>query len=226
MNQQPSWLSELDFGEKGLLPVVVQDINDGTVLMLAYADREAVSRTLRDGKAWFYSRSRQEYWLKGASSGNFLNVRSIGYDCDADSLLYQVEARGPACHTGERSCFYRTWPVDGTSESNAAQEDAGTGLSFLQYLHELVQERKQNPPEGSYVAGLLAAGEDRMLQKVGEEAVEVILAGKKPLNQPDLREEFLGEAADLLFHLTVFLSAKQVEWREIMNVLERRHRSR
>lgn len=213
--------AELNWGETGLLPVVVQDAVSGEVLMLAYVDREALERTSRDGRAWFYSRSRQAYWLKGETSGNFLDVREIRYDCDADALLYRVNPSGPACHTGERSCFYRGFWDGGAGDPGGPGDLGATAPvpDILRELYALVLDRMRNRPEGSYVVRLLAEGRDRILQKVGEEAVEVVLAGK---NDDDGR--LVGELADLLFHLTVLLGERGVAWEEVWRELAGRRR--
>lgn len=226
------WLEALRYGADGLLPVVAQDARSGEVLMLAWADREAVARTVAEGRAWFYSRSRRALWRKGETSGNTLAVREVRYDCDADALLYWVEPAGPACHTGEASCFHRTgWaapgaPRPGGEAAGRGGEAAGgreegdpAGGAILEELYRLVLSRKANPPEESYVAKLLSRGRDRILQKVGEEAVEVVLAGKN-----DDEERLVGELADLLFHLTVLLGEREIPWEAVFAELRRRRR--
>ncbi len=181
--------------------------------MQAWADREAVERTCREARAWFYSRSRRSLWLKGETSGNVLDVEEIRYDCDGDTLLYVVRPKGPACHTGERSCFHRTgWRREGDAAGEAGQH-------ILHELYALVLQRKASPPPGSYVARLLADGRDRILQKVGEEAVEVVIAGKS-----EDRRRLVGELADLLFHATVLLGERELPWGEVFAELERRRR--
>ncbi|MBX6379030.1 MAG: bifunctional phosphoribosyl-AMP cyclohydrolase/phosphoribosyl-ATP diphosphatase HisIE, partial [Clostridia bacterium] len=206
--------------EQGLLPVVVQAAATGEVLMVAYADREAVRRTCRDGLAWFFSRSRQAHWLKGETSGNTLAVREVRYDCDADALLYVVDAAGPACHTGSRSCFFQTaWRRDDAPD-DAPVGTATAGAVLAQALSELtavVAERRRTAPPGSYVAKLLAAGLPRVLQKVGEEAVEVVVAG-----MVGDREHLVDELADLWFHLVVLLEAAGVAPDDIAGELLRR----
>lgn len=181
----------LTYDERGLLPVVVQEVTSGAVLMLAWADRAAVERTLASGGAWFWSRSRGELWEKGATSGNRLRVRDVRADCDGDTLLYRVDADGPACHTGARSCFEQ--PADGHS---------GPRLE-LGWLWEVLQKRRASAdPETSYTARLLAAGVERVARKVGEEATETVIAA---LGGDDA--ELTTEAADLVFHLLVLLLA-------------------
>lgn len=238
------WLDAVRFGADGLAPVVVQDAATGAVLMLAWVDREAVRRTVGDGRAWFFSRSRRSYWLKGETSGNFLRVAEVRYDCDADALLYRVRPEGPACHTGAASCFHRVgWAAGGETEGGAggpasgaeggaggpgAGADAAVGgpgpgapavPGILAELYRLVQERKASAPQGSYVARLLGEGRDRILQKVGEEAVEVLLAGKNGEAGP-----LVYELADLLFHLSVLLGDMGIPWERVMEELQRRRR--
>lgn len=229
------WREGLRFGADGLVPVVVQDARDGRVLMLAYANEEAVARTLAEGRAWFYSRSRRSLWRKGETSGNTLSVREVRYDCDADALLYRVVPAGPTCHTGEETCFHRIgWRAPGVAldaDAGAADArrpagappdalgDAGRGGAVLDELYRLVLSRKAEPTAGSYTARLLGEGRDRILQKVGEEAVEVVLAGK---NDDDAR--LVGELADLLFHLTVLLGERGLPWDAVFAELRRRRR--
>lgn len=212
----------LDYGEDGLLPVVVQDVVSGAVLMVAYADREAVDATLATGFAHFHSRSRDALWKKGETSGNVLRVRSVAADCDSDALLYRADPTGPTCHRGTRSCF----------------EEPGEGVSGarleLGWLWEVLQERRRTAPEGSYTARLLAAGVDRVARKVGEEATETVIAalraaptGARP---PEAGEdaggegdELAAEAADLLYHLLVLLLAAGSEPGAVAAELRRRH---
>lgn len=219
------WLKELRFDQAGLLPVVAQDAATQEVLMVAYANREAVERTLAEGRAWFYSRSRGALWLKGETSGDLLDVEEVRYDCDADTLLYRVRPQGPACHTGERTCFYRSgWraegvPPAGEAAAVAGAMDAGAGDEVLGELYRLILARKVNPPAGSYVVRLLGEGRDRILQKVGEEAVEVVLAGKNEDNG-----RLVNELADLLFHLSVLLGERELPWDEVFAELRRRRK--
>lgn len=220
---EPAALGKINFRPDGLVPVVVQDAASGEVLMLAYADGEALRRTLAEGKAWFYSRARRRLWLKGESSGNFQRVVEVRYDCDGDALLYRVLPQGPACHTGQRSCFYRGWQVAPsvstlerlTEEERAAREQAHPGI--IMELYALLRQRLRELPAGSYTADLFRQGPDRLLQKVGEEAVEVILAGKG-----SDRSRLIGEVADLCFHLLAFLAYTEVSPGEIWAELARR----
>ncbi len=200
----------LTYDHRGLLPVVVQDEASGAVLMLAYADSQAVGLTLSTGLAHFWSRSRQELWKKGATSGNTLEVREVLIDCDRDTLLLRVKPAGPACHRGTRSCF----------EPNAARLELG-------WLWRVLEARKNSADAGageSYTAGLLAAGLPRVAQKVGEEAVETVIAALAVA--PDGAEDggaLVEEGADLLYHLLVLLLATGVEPGRLAAELQNRH---
>jgi phosphoribosyl-ATP pyrophosphohydrolase/phosphoribosyl-AMP cyclohydrolase len=198
------------FDENGLVPVVAQDAATGDVLTLAYANREAIEETLESGEAHYYSRSRKELWRKGATSGNTQRVVEMRLDCDGDALLYRVEPRGPACHTGERSCFF-TALTGGTDEED--RESLGT---MVERLAGTISERHREMPEESYTAELLGLGTERISQKVGEEAVEVVISA--------LRNERLAEeTADLLYHLLVLLEERGVGLEEVAKVLRDRH---
>ena len=204
-------LAQIAWGEQGLVPVVAQDVTSGDVLMLAYADRQALARTLASGEAHYFSRSRGELWHKGATSGNVQRVREVRYDCDADALLYRVEPAGPACHTGARSCFFRSLPE--SPDGDAAGIGATMGL-----LQRVVDARLRELPEGSYVTRLHARGVGYVGQKVIEEAGETVVAA---LQQHD--DDFLGEAADLLFHLSVLVALRGHRLDDVARVLNERH---
>ncbi|MBS4022189.1 MAG: bifunctional phosphoribosyl-AMP cyclohydrolase/phosphoribosyl-ATP diphosphatase HisIE [Dethiobacter sp.] len=204
-------MTELKYNEAGLIPAIVQDVGSGRVLMLAYMNSESLQKTKETGETWFFSRSRNQLWHKGVTSGHTQEVVGIRYDCDCDALLVQVKQQGPACHTGAVSCFYRTLP--GQEEHLACD--------FLFELERIIDNRKVQKPEGSYVAGLFAKGLDRILKKVGEEAGEVIIAAKN-----EDKNELVYEAGDLLFHLLVLLSQKGVSLSEVLAELERRHSQR
>jgi len=219
---------DLAYGPDGLVPVVVQRRSDGRVLMLAYADREAARRTATERRAWFWSRSRRGLWRKGETSGHALEVSEVRWDCDADALLYRVEARGPACHTGAESCFFRGEPAGaGAGPPGAGAqggEPAAQGLgTVIDGLCALIAERRRAMPAGSYVATLLAAGPGRALQKVGEEAVEAVIAGLAAGEAP---EAAVGEFADLLFHALVALEACGLRPEAVSAELARRHAQR
>jgi len=201
-------LSAVRFDEKGLVPVVVQDARTGEVLTLAYANREALEETLRTRRSTFYSRSRQALWSKGETSGNVQEVVEVLLDCDGDAVVYRVVPQGPACHTGERTCFHQAL-LPGPKD-----------LGFvLGRVHATIEERLRTLPEGSYVARMHRAGLDRILKKVAEEAGEVILAAKN--GSP---EELRHEAADLLFHLLLTLAESGVSPEEVAETLWKRHR--
>jgi phosphoribosyl-ATP pyrophosphohydrolase/phosphoribosyl-AMP cyclohydrolase len=203
------WLSAVRFGADGLVPVVAQESRSGDVLMVAFANREALERTAATGQAHYYSRSRTALWRKGQSSGHLQLVREIRLDCDGDAVLYRVDQTGPACHEGTRTCFARVAAEDG---GLAAGEDPGGHL--LSRLAATLAGRAQQRPEGSYTVRLLDAGVSKISQKVGEEAVEVVVAA----NTED-DERLASEAADLLYHLVVLLQARGVPldavWREL-----------
>lgn len=220
---------DLRFDERGLVPVVVQEIGSGQVLMLAYANRDALARTLQEGRAWFFSRSRQRLWRKGESSGNELAVREVWIDCDADAVLYRVHAKGPACHTGRPTCFYRRIQGFGIPEPPAGPAvpagDAGDAAQggeagvphFLERLEAVIADRRRQPPAGSYTAALFEAGLPRILQKVGEEAVETVVAGGH--QEPG---RLVEEVADLVYHVTVLLVARDLRWADVAAELQRR----
>lgn len=197
----------LKFDENGLIPAIVQDSENLRVLMLGYMNRESIGLTVQTGDVTFYSRSRQEIWRKGETSGNVLKLVEIIADCDRDALLVTAKPSGPVCHTGETSCFFR----DGLAPE--AQ------LEFLGKLQKLLKGRKKEMPEGSYTTTLFKSGIDRISQKVGEEAVETVIASK---NQDDVA--FLGEASDLLFHLMVLLTEKGYGLGDLVDELKKRHR--
>ena len=201
--------AEIRYDEKGLVPVVAQDASTGEVLMLAYASPEAVEKTVETGEAHYYSRSRAEIWRKGATSGNTQRVVEVRLDCDGDALLYRVEPAGPACHTGERNCFFT--PLTG---SDAETPDLGRTLNRLAGT---IAERRRERPEASYTAKLLDRGTGYTAQKVGEEAVEVVVAALED-------ERLAEESADLLYHLLVLLEGRGVGVEEVARVLDERHR--
>jgi phosphoribosyl-ATP pyrophosphohydrolase/phosphoribosyl-AMP cyclohydrolase len=201
---------ELKFNEQGLIPAVVQDAQTRQVLMMAWMNAESLAKTQESGETWFWSRSRGELWHKGGTSGNVQRVVEICYDCDADTLLVLVEPAGPACHTGEVSCFYRTI---------TNHESRITPPFSLQQLYEIICSRKETSPESSYTASLFAGGEAKISQKVGEEATEVIVAA---LAQS--RERLVEETSDLFYHTLVLLAAKGIALDEIVGELAKRHR--
>ncbi len=202
-------LEGLRFDEKGLIPAVIQDADSGTVLMLAYMNKESLALTLETGQTHFWSRSRNSIWHKGETSGHVQKVRNLSFDCDADALLVRVEQTGVACHTGTYSCF--STPVDATAESH-------TGLGeTLGTLARVIHQRNVDRPADSYTVKLLSSGIDRILKKVGEEAGEVIIATKN--HSPD---EISWEVADLLYHLLVMLESEDVPLSRVAGELGKR----
>jgi len=195
---------------KGLIPAVVVDDKNGEVLMLAYMDETAYERTLETKETWFYSRSRKEYWNKGATSGNKQIVKSIALDCDGDSLLVRVEPLGPACHTGETSCFYNTILE---TEDAAQEEDT---IIYHDLMSEIV-DRKQTPVEGSYTTYLFEKGTDKIAKKLIEEAGEVIIAAKNKDT-----DELVYETSDLLYHCLVLLADQGVDLADVEAELRKR----
>jgi phosphoribosyl-AMP cyclohydrolase / phosphoribosyl-ATP pyrophosphohydrolase len=201
---------DIRFDDAGLVPVVTQDANTGEVLMLAYANSEAVEKTRETGDAHYYSRSRGELWRKGATSGNTQRVLEVRLDCDGDALLYRVHPAGPACHTGERSCFFT--PVYGETREDVP--DLGRTLG---HLSGVISARHEEMPEGSYTAKLFRRGAGYAAQKVGEEAVEVVVAALEG-------DRLAEETADLLYHLLVLLEERGVSTKDVARVLDERHR--
>jgi phosphoribosyl-ATP pyrophosphohydrolase/phosphoribosyl-AMP cyclohydrolase len=206
---------DLKWDAAGLLPVVIADARSNAVLTLAYANREALERTIAERSTYLYSRSRKELWHKGATSGNTQEVVSVAYDCDGDALLYRVIPSGPACHTGAESCFSRVIvspsndPVEGTSRN--------TFTRAIAHLEQTLENRKTADPESSYVAKLYAGGVDKIGKKIGEEATEVVIGAKNASH-----DELVWESADLLFHLLVLLKHTGVSLDEVGAELLRR----
>lgn len=186
----------------GLIPVIIQDNITNIVLMLGYMNQEAFEKTQQEKRVTFFSRSKNRLWTKGEESGNFLNVNNFLIDCDNDTILIKATPAGPTCHTGADTCF---------NEKNAS-------INFLTELETIIRDRKNNPTDNSYTASLFAKGINKIAQKVGEEAVEVVIEAKD--NNDDL---FKGEAADLLFHYLILLQAKNFTLNDIINVLKSRH---
>lgn len=186
----------------GLVPAIVQDINTSKVLMLGFMNEEALAKTKELQKVTFFSRSKNRLWTKGEESGNFLLLKDIKIDCDNDTLLIKAEPVGPVCHTGADTCW---------SENNQSND-------FLSYLEAIINKRKHLSPDESYVAKMFAKGLNKMAQKVGEEAVELVIEAKD-----DNKDLFLGEAADLLFHYLMLLNVKGFELNDVVEVLKKRH---
>lgn len=203
-------IDEVSFDEKGLVPAIVQDDTTGNVLMLAYMNKEALTKTLETKETWFFSRSRQELWNKGATSGNRQIVKRLSFDCDNDTILVQVEPKGPACHTGEISCF---------SETVFEEETANR-----QVVHEVIAEiknRRSNPVEGSYTSYLFREGIDKVLKKVGEESSEVIIGAKN-----EDKAELTSELSDLIYHSLVLMEIADVDLSDVKNELLKRRNNK
>jgi phosphoribosyl-ATP pyrophosphohydrolase/phosphoribosyl-AMP cyclohydrolase len=210
-----SAIDTVRFDRNGLVPVVAQDVATGDVLTLAYANREAVELTLASGEAHYYSRSRSELWRKGATSGNTQRVVEVRLDCDGDALLYVVEPRGPACHTGEKSCFFTSLAGEGVGARMAGEQEVTFG-AMVERLAGTIAQRHREMPEGSYTVSLIEGGPQRLAQKVGEEAVEVVVAALSDDRLPE-------EAADLVYHLLVLLEERGVGTEQVARVLSDRH---
>jgi phosphoribosyl-ATP pyrophosphohydrolase/phosphoribosyl-AMP cyclohydrolase len=202
-------VDRIRYNEQGLVPAIVQDYLDGTVLMMAWMNQESLQKTLDTGETWFWSRSRQEFWHKGATSGHVQKVQSIRYDCDSDALLVTVEQIGDiACHTGERSCFHQ---IDDGKVAPPA--DA------LSQVFGVIRDRQAHPNPESYTCKLLAGGDNKILKKIGEEAAEVVMACKD-----DDGEEIAGEVADLFYHTLVALAHHGVDIKAVYRKLQERRR--
>lgn len=213
-------INAVKFDKDGLVPAIIQDVHTGAVLMLAWMNAEALAQTIASGKTCFYSRSRQQLWSKGETSGHVQEVRDIRFDCDADALLIMVEQTGAACHTGHYSCFYRDrsgQEVEPPVVDTAAVYAAKVGPGILYELAEVIKGRKRERPEGSYTTYLFEQGIDKILKKVGEESAEVIIAAKN-----HSKEELTYEAADLLYHLLVLLAQEDIELDAIFAELKSR----
>ncbi len=190
----------------GLVPAIVQDALSGKVLMQGYMNEEALAKTQETGMVTFFSRSKNRLWTKGETSGNFIELVSLAVDCDGDSILVKASPRGPVCHTGADTCW---------DEPNSSK------TLFIDQLRAIIKDRKNNPSDQSYTASLFAKGINKVAQKVGEEAVEIVIEAKD-----DNKELFMGEAADLLYHYLVLLEAKGYELDEVMEVLIDRHKKK
>jgi len=195
--------TDLDFEKgNGLIPAIIQDHQTGSVLMLGYMNKAAFEKTKTEKRVCFYSRTKKRLWTKGESSGNFLEVIDIKKDCDQDTLLITAAPLGPVCHTGQETCF----------------DEKNIDTNFLKHLESIIQDRKKSPTDTSYTSSLFKKGINKVAQKVGEEAVELVIEAKD-----DNRDLFLGEAADLLYHYLVLLTAKDFELEDVLAVLRERH---
>ncbi|MFS0749080.1 bifunctional phosphoribosyl-AMP cyclohydrolase/phosphoribosyl-ATP diphosphatase HisIE [Oceanobacillus sp. 1P07AA] len=200
-------IDNLQFDENGLIPAIVQDHRSGQVLTLAYMNSDSVTKTIETNETWFFSRKRQELWNKGATSGNKQTVKQIHFDCDADALLVLVEAQGPACHTGEESCFYEDLYINDVAL-----------LQIIPQVTAKINERHEHPVEGAYTSYLFEKGVDKILKKIGEEATEVVIAAKN-----EDKQELTSELSDLLYHSLVLMEQQGVTLEDIKKELYKRH---
>src|SRR5690625_2368558 len=200
-------IKNLSFDDQGLIPAIVQDANTGKVLTLAYMNEASLNKTIETNETWFYSRSRQALWNKGETSGNKQQIKKISYDCDSDALLVHVDPLGPACHTGEESCFYNDLY---TKEQPAAD--------IIERVVGKIKERRNEPQDGSYTTYLFNEGIDKILKKVGEESTEVIIGAKN-----NDKNELTAEISDLVYHVLVLIEVQGVEIADIKQELVQRH---
>lgn len=209
-------LKAVKYDEKGLVPVIAQDYHSKKVRMLAYMNEEALTKTLETGKVHYYSRSRQELWLKGETSSHYQYLKGMAIDCDGDTLLVLIEqAGGISCHTGNATCFYRELKEDLPKTKHEVMKMENNQM--LAELYTTVMERKKNPKEGSYTNYLMDKGINKILKKIGEEATEVIIAAKD-----DDDEAIVYEVADLMYHLTVMMAVKGINWDDVATELQKR----
>jgi len=205
----PFDIAQIHFDQQGLVPAIVQHARSKQVLMIAYMNREALDRTLAGDHVWFWSRSRQELWEKGATSGNFLMPKGLTVDCDGDAVLVLAEPTGPVCHTGAPNCFF----------NQVVPPEDGLGPEILEELAQVIAQRNRDRPEGSYTAKLLREGIDRIAKKIGEESAEVIIAGKN-----GVPSEIIWEVADLWYHTLVLLEATGVPLPAVYQELAKRRK--
>ncbi|RXZ78726.1 bifunctional phosphoribosyl-AMP cyclohydrolase/phosphoribosyl-ATP diphosphatase HisIE [Paenibacillaceae bacterium] len=213
--QSQAWQEQIRWNSQGLIPAVVQDAITKEVLMLAYMNQESLQKSLESGETWYWSRSRNELWHKGATSGHTQKIHSISYDCDGDTLLVRVAQQGAACHTGRYTCFFNEIPVKDGVQSTQVENER---FDMLNQLETIIAYRYTERPEGAYTTYLFEKGVDKILKKVGEEAAEVIIAAKNKDN-----DELRSEVSDLIFHLMVLLRERGLSLDEVMRELALRH---
>lgn len=212
-------LQNLKFDKQGLIPAIVQDISTKDVLMMAYMNEESLQKTLETGNTWLYSRSRQKLWMKGETSGNVQLVKKIKYDCDNDTLLILVEPKGPACHTGDKTCFHRELEAGIQKPEEIEEVKSAIEGPILTQLYKVIAERKKEMPEGSYTAKLFKEGLGKIVAKISEESTEVIEAAFEK-NKKDI----IAESADLIYHLLVLLAEKDIDFKEVEAELRKRRK--
>lgn len=209
------FLQQIKFNDKGLVPAIAYDVISGEVVMMAYMNKESIIQTLETGYCTYFSRSRQQLWQKGETSGNLQKLRAMKLDCDGDTILLEIEQTGSACHTGNFSCFFRQLK-DGSWEPAVENTSIARGMA-LEY--GIIQDRAENPQEGSYTNYLLREGVDKICKKVGEESTECVIAAKNRSH-----EELTYEAADLIYHMTVLLYEQGLTWDDIGKAMLSRHK--
>ncbi|MGM0369432.1 MAG: bifunctional phosphoribosyl-AMP cyclohydrolase/phosphoribosyl-ATP diphosphatase HisIE [Bacillota bacterium] len=214
-------LGNLNFDEQGLIPAIIQDDETDEVLMMAYMNEKSLKNTIRTGRTCFWSRSRQELWWKGETSGNIQEVEEINYDCDGDTLLIKVQQTGGACHTGHKSCFYRGIKRSEEPEKVFDPDEAYNDTHVIEELYNVINDRKENPMEGSYTSNLYKEGENEFLKKIGEEATEIVMAAKD-----DDKGEIVYETADFIYHLLVVLVYHDISLEEIVEELAKRRKNK
>lgn len=214
-------IENLQYDAQGLIPAIIQDNISGQVLMLAYMNKESLTKTVETGLTWFYSRSRRSLWQKGETSGHIQQVRDIRYDCDADTLLIKVDQTGAACHEGTSSCFSRVLGSEARDSSQLFDPAKvyGSAATVLGQLYHIISDRKAHPQEGSYTTYLFEKGQDKILKKVGEEAAETLIASKN-----NSKEELLYEMADLWYHCLVLLAYHNVTPTQLLEELQKRRK--
>lgn len=210
-------VKNIKFDDRGLVPCVAQDSESGEVLMLAYMNEESFRITLETGYATYFSRSRQKLWKKGETSGNTQKVVDIRIDCDGDTILLLVDQKGPACHTGEQSCFYRN--IDENGDVNKFEDKQMNSSRVLEEEYTMVMDRVNNPKEGSYTNYLFREGIDKICKKIGEESSEIIIAAKNRN-----RDEVIYEVSDFMYHVTVLMAEQGVEWKDIFQEIIKRRK--
>ena len=213
-------LDNINYDEKGLVPAVIQDVKTKEVLMVAYMNKEALEKTIETKTAWFYSRKRKRLWQKGETSGNLLLVDKILYDCDKDTLLLKVNPKGPTCHTGNKSCFYRELIQESTTDHSSDSVDGQGDLTqIIDELIEIIDSRFTEKPEGSYIVKLYNGGKEKILKKVGEEATEVVIA-----SMSENKGDTIYETAYLIFHLLIALRYDNISLSQVLAELRRRRK--
>ena len=214
-------LGNLEFDEDGLIPAIIQDVETDEVLMMAYMNEESLKNTIRTGRTCFWSRSREELWWKGETSGNIQEVEEIKYDCDGDTLLIKVEQTGGACHTGHKSCFYRGIKRAEEPEKVFDPDEAYDNIHVIEELYDVINDRKENPSQDSYTSSLYQKGENAFLKKLGEESTEIVMAAKD-----DDNDEIIYETADFIYHLLVVLVYHDISLAEIVEELQSRRKNK